>query len=142
MSTPTYIQSNQIPVAISTDNITYKNVVCKRVLNLNTTNTVNTEETDCGVAKGLGAFDWTADFEGAVNTTPNGATEMSAKEMLNLAQNQTLVYIKWITGDGAGNNLYRQGSGYIADYTETYNIGNVAAFTFTLTGVGAIDTTV
>ena len=67
MSVPTTVQSNQIPLALSTDGgVTYKNVVCKRAWNFAGTTAVNAEETDCGVSKGLGAPDWTMDFEGVV----------------------------------------------------------------------------
>lgn len=141
MSTPTYSQANQIPLAISSDGgATYKNVVCKRTFNFNLTTPVNAEETDCGVAKGLGAPDWTVDFEGVVNTTPNSPTEISANELLNLALAQTLIKIKYLTGSG-GSNIYRQGDGYITDYNDANSVGNLMAFGFTFNGVGLPDTT-
>src|SRR5690349_5778998 len=102
MSVPTFIQSNQVPLAISTDGITYANVVCKRAWNFNGTTPVNSEETDCGVAKGLGAIDWTMDFEGVLNTTPTSPTEASAAVVAGYWLNQTLLYIKTQTGNGAG----------------------------------------
>lgn len=142
MSTPTTFQSNQVPLAISTDNITYKNVVCKRAWNFNGTTSVNTEETDCGIEKGLGSPDWTMDFEGVLNTTPNGATEMSAAAMIALWLNQTLSYVKTQTGAGTGSNLYIQGSGYITDFAVQNQVGNLIAFTFTFNGTGVPDITV
>ncbi len=143
MSTPTMFQSNQVPLAISTDSgVTYKNVTCKRAFNFNMTTAVNSEETDCGISKGLGSPDWTVDFEGVINTAPNSSTEMSAQDMLDLCQAQTLVLTKWLTGSGTGDNIYRQGSGYITDYAEQNSVGSLMAFTFTLNGVGVVDTTV
>ena len=141
MSVPTTIQSNQVPLSLSTDGITYKNVVCKRTWGFNLTSAVNTEETDCGVEKGLGAVDWTFNFEGVVNTTPNGATEMSAAVLIGLANNQTLTYVKALTGDGTGSNIYIQGSGYITDFSIENSVGSLIAFTFTFNGVGAVDIT-
>lgn len=139
MSTPTYFQSNQVPLAISTDaGVTYKNVVCKRSYNFTGTTPVNSEETDCGVAKGLGAIDWTIDFEGVVNTTPNSPTELSAKELADLWLNQTSVLIKTTTGS-TGSNLYIQGAGYVTDYAVQNSVGNLMAFSFTFNGVGAPD---
>jgi hypothetical protein len=142
MSAPTYVDSKLVPVAISTDNITYKNVLCKRTSNFSLTSAVNAEESDCGISKGLGSVDWTQDFEGLVNITPNGATEMSASDILTIAANQTLAYIKWMTNDGTGKNLFVQGQGYITDFGTQLSTGNLAAFTFTFNGVGAPDITV
>lgn len=141
MSTPTYAQSNQVPLAISTDGgATWKNVVCKRAWNFNGTTPVNAEETDCGVAKGLGAPDWTKDFEGVVNTTPNSPTEISAKQLADIWLAQTSVKIKTTTGSG-GSNLYIQGDGYVTDYAVQNSVGNLLAFTFTFNGVGLPDFT-
>ena len=135
MSTPTYVQSNSVALAISQDSgVSYKNVVCKRSAGFNGTTPVNTEETDCGVAKGLGQPDWTMDFEGVVNTTPNGATELSASELSGLWLSQTQVLIKLLTP-------YVQGSGYITDYKTTYATGSLVAFSFTFNGVGNPDLT-
>lgn len=142
MSTPTNIQSNLVPLALSTDGITYKNAVCKRAWNFNGTTAVNSEETDCGIAKGLGAIDWTMDFEGVVNTTPNGASEMSAAGLAALWLNQTLTYIKTLTGDGTLQNLYIQGTGYITDFAVQNQVGNLISFSFTFNGVGSPDITV
>lgn len=140
MSVPTFIQSNQVPLALSADNITFKNVVCKRAWNLNVTTPVNSEETDCGVAKGLGATDWTMDFEGVLNTTPNSPTELSAKQVADYVLAQTLLWIKTLTGSG-GSNFFVTGQGYITDFAVQNSVGSLIAFTFTFNGVGAPDFT-
>jgi hypothetical protein len=139
MSVPTTIQSNQVPLQLSTDDMLYKSVVCKRAWNFNGTTPVNPEETDCGVHKGLGSPDWTMDFEGVLNTTPNTGTEMSASDVINLWLNQTLTYIKTQTGNGVAPNMYIQGSGYITDFAIQNSVGNLIAFTFTFNGVGNPD---
>lgn len=139
MSVPTKIQSSATVILLSTDNITYKSVLCKRAWNFNGTTAVNAEEDDCGVSKGLGAPDWTMDFEGSVNTAPNSATEMSAKALGDLWLNKTLVYIKTQTGDGTGSNLYIQGSGYITDYTVSAPQAGIVGFNFTFNGEGNPD---
>lgn len=142
MSVPTFVQSNQVPLAISADGITYKNVVCKRAWNFNMTTAVNSEETDCGVAKGLGAVDWTMDFEGVLNTTPNSPTEASLVDVLNYSLNQTELYIKTQTGNGTGSQMYIAGRGYITDVATQNSVGNLQAFTFTFNGVGTPDFTI
>lgn len=142
MSVPTTWQSNQVPLTLSADEITYLSVLCKRSSNFNGTTAVNVEETDCGIDKGLGTPDWTVDFEGVVNTTPTSGSEVSAKQLFDWWQAKTLLYIKWMTSTGSGGNLYRQGQGYITDYTEGLNVGNLMTFGFTFNGVGTVDTTV
>lgn len=136
MSTPTTIQGKLVPVMISTDGINYKNVVCKKVGNLNLDSPVNKEDTDCGSFSGLGAVNWTIDIEGLLNTTPNTATELSANEMLNFANNQTLVYIKILYAP----YILRSGQGYISNYKETFETNALVGFTATFTNNGALAT--
>jgi hypothetical protein len=142
MSVPTLIQSNTIPLQLSTDDITYKSVVCKKSYNFDFDTPVNEEETDCGKHVGLGAVGWKASFEGVLNTTPTSTTEYSAKDVLDLWLAQTLVYIKTVTGAGTGKNLYVQGSGYIVNVKVTNQVGNLIGFTFDFNGSGSPDLTV
>lgn len=142
MSVPTAIQSNQVPLTLSTDNITFRNIVCKRAWNFNGTTSVNSEETDCGIEKGLGASDWTMDFEGVLNTTPNSPTEWSAAAVAGFWVNQTLMYIKAQTGNGTGSNFFVTGSGYVTDFAVQDSVGNLVAFTFTFNGTGVPDFTI
>lgn len=141
MSTPTVIQSNLVPFALSTNDITYKNVVCKKSWNFNGTTTTNPEETDCGVLTGIGANAFTFDFEMVLNTTPDGATEMSAKDVLTIWNNQTLAYAKVLYPSPAGGNFYIQGAGYITSFTLQNQVGNVMTFTGTFSGNGSVDIT-
>lgn len=143
MSTPTTVQSNLVPVALSTDNITYKTVVCKKSWNFNGDTPVNTEESDCGIHTGLGANTWTVDMELLLNTTINGATEVSAKEILAWWQAQTLLYIvmQYPTSVTPGTAFYIQGSGYITKYTLNNQVGNLITATVTFTGSSNPDVT-
>ena len=141
MSVPTFVQANQVPFAISTDGgETFKTLVCKQQGSLSTSSSSNIEESDCGAAVGLGTFQWSVDFSGLANVTPDTATEMSAKELLTIAQSQTKINIKWLTGDGSSDsNLYREGAGYITSYGETYNTGSKVGFSITVQGEGALN---
>lgn len=141
MSTPTTIQSNLVPFALSSDDITYKNVVCKKSWNFNGTTPKNVEDTDCGPLTGLGSNNFSFDFEMVLNTTPNGSTEMSAKEVLALWNNQTFSYAKVLYPAGTGSNFYIQGSGYITSFTLQNTVGNLMTFTGTFTGNGSVDIT-
>lgn len=141
MSTPTTIQSNLVPFAISTDDVTYKNVVCKKAWNFNGTTPVTTEQTDCGPLVAVASNEWTFDFEMVLNTTPNGATEMSAKDILTIWNAQTYSYVKVLYPDPGGTNFYIQGAGYITSFTLTNTVGNLMTFTGTFTGNGNPDIT-
>lgn len=142
MSVPTLIQSNTIPLQLSTDEITFRNVVCKKAYNFDFDTPVNEEETDCGMQVGLGASGWAADFDGVLNTTPTSTTEYSLKDVLDLWLAQTLVYIKTVTGAGTGKNIYVEGSGYITNVKITNSVGSLVGFTFNFKGVGSPDLTV
>jgi len=142
MSVPTTVQSKSVPLLISTDGVSYKSIVCKRTFNFQATKAVNNEETDCGIEKGLGAIDWTMDFEGVLNTTPNGATEASFAEVAQHFLNDVLLYVKTQTGDGSGGNMYISGRAYVTDFATQNSVGNLQAFTATFNGVGDPDFTV
>lgn len=142
MSVPTTIQSKAIPVLISTDGVSYKSIVCKRTWNFNATKSVNPEETDCGITKGLGAIDWTIDFEGVLNTTPTSDTEASFAAISQYFLNETLLYVKIQTGNGSGGNMFISGQAYITDFASQNSVGNLQAFTATFNGVGDPDFTV
>lgn len=137
MSTPTTLQGNLVPMALSTDGITYKNIVCKRIANLKMDTTVTTEDTDCGPIVSLGSLNWSFDFDGIYSSTIASATEMSMNEVLALINAQTLVYVKILYSP----SIYRQGSGYLTGYTETYDTKAVVSFTTTFTGQGVLDIT-
>lgn len=142
MSVPTTIQSKAIPLLVSTNGTDWAAIVCKRTWNFNATKSVNSEETDCGIEKGLGAIDWTVDFEGVVNTTPTSPTEVSAAALAGYFSNETLLYVKAQTGNGSGSNLFVTGQAYITDLAFQNSVGNLQAFTATFNGIGNPDFTV
>lgn len=136
MSTPTTLQGKLVPMAISLDGNTYKNVVCKKTTTLALDSPITTEQTDCGPLVSLGTVNWSFSFEGIYNSTFAGASEMSAVEIATAAINQTLVYIKVQSGA-----LYYQGSGYLSNFGQTFNADALVGFTCTFTGQGVLDNT-
>ena len=141
MSVPTGIQSNLVPVLVSTDDITYKSVVCKKAANFNGTTPTNVEQTDCGPMVGLGSNEWSVDIEGVLNTSPAGATEISAKEMLSYWNNQTSIYVKMQYPNPGGSNFYLQGNGYITSFKLGVQTGKLVNFSATFSGNGTVDIT-
>lgn len=141
MSTPTVIQSNLVPFALSTDNVTYKNVVCKKAWSFKGSTPTSVEETDCGPLVGLGSNNFSFDFQMVLNTTPNGATEMSAKDVLTIWNNQTACYVKVLYPAGTGADFYLQASGYVSNFELQNTVGNAMTFNGTFTGNGTVDIT-
>jgi hypothetical protein len=141
MSTPTTIQSNLVPFNLSSDDITYKAVVCKKAWNFTGTTPTTTEQTDCGPLTAVGSNEFSFDFEMILNTTPDSATQMSFKDVLTLWNNQTLVYAKVLYPSGTGANFYIQGSGYLSNLKLQNTVGSLQTFTGTITGNGTVDIT-
>lgn len=141
MSTPTGIQANLVPVLVSLDNTTYKSIVCKKAANFNGTTPTNVEQTDCGPMVGLGSNEWSVDIEGVVNTSPAGATEISAKELAGYWNGQTPLYIKIQYPNPGGSNFYIQGYGYITSYKLGVQVGQLVNFSATFSGNGNVSTT-
>lgn len=141
MSVPTGIQSNLVPVTVSTDGNTYKSIVCKKAANFNGTTPTNVEQTDCGPMVGLGSNEWSVDIEGVLNTTPNSATEISAKELADYWNNQTAIYIKLQYPTNSGTNFYLQGAGYITSFKLGIQVGQLVNFSATFSGNGTVDNT-
>lgn len=135
MSTPTPLQAKLVPMALSTDGESYKNVVCKRTANFTGTTPTNREDTDCGNFVSLGSNEWSFDFEGVFNTQKE-STEYTAEDILQFWQNQTLLYVKV---QYAGTNLYLQGQGYLTGTGVGLSTGSLVTFTFTFTGTGDVD---
>jgi hypothetical protein len=143
MSTPTTLQSNLVPLAVSTDGNTYRIIVCKKVANYQADIATTKEDTDCGAFKGLGALDWSCDIDATVNTTPNTPTETSWKEINDWMIAQTLLYIKFQspTSGSAGADFYIQGQAYITSVKLTATNGSLVSFTAKFDGQGSPDTT-
>jgi hypothetical protein len=141
MSVPTGIQSNLVPLLISSDDITYKSVVCKKAANFNGTTPTNVEQTDCGPMVGLGSNEWSFDIEGVLNTAPAGATEISAKELLNYWNSQSAIYVKMQYPNPGGTNFYLQGAGYITSFKLGVQVGQLVNFSATFSGNGTVDNT-
>lgn len=139
MSTPTTIQSNLVPIAISTNGSLYKNLVCKKSWGFKGTTPTSIEQTDCGPLVGLGSNEWSFDAEIIINTSPSGASELSAKELLDIWNNQTLAYMKVLYPNSDGSNFYIQGSGYITAYNMTNTVGSLMSVTVTFSGNGTVD---
>lgn len=139
MSNPTALASRDVPVMLSTDDITYKKVVCKKAWNLSIDPQIVEEDSDCGPLIAPGTVKWSVDMEFIMNLTPNGSTEISANEVAGYANNGTTVYIKLLYPDPGGTSFYRQGSGLITNYKENAPVNGLVSATCTFKGSGTLD---
>lgn len=137
MSVPTTLQSSSVPFAMGTDGISYKNVVCKKLWGLNLNPTLIEDESDCGPHTATGTKKFSFNVEFLLNTTPNGASEISANEVATWANNGTTVYVllQYLT------QYYRQGSGVISAYSESAPLNGFITATATISGNGLLDLT-
>jgi hypothetical protein len=135
MSNPTVLQSRNVPFAIGTDGVTYKTAVCKKAVNVAIEPQITQEESDCGTHTAVGSTRWSFDAEVILNTTPNGATEVSINTIAGYANAGTTVYVKLVNA----GTYYRQGSGIITNYRETLPLNGFVTASFTFTGDGTLD---
>lgn len=137
----TTVQSNLWPLKISTDGgTTKKAVVCKKSWTLSLNSSTSKEQSDCGSLLGLGAVEWGFDFEGVVNTSPTSGSEVSAEDLLALANNQTLFSV-YPTDANSGADLYASGNVYLVDFKVTNQVGSLMTFSGRLEGTGSLDIT-
>jgi hypothetical protein len=135
------LQSTLVPIKISTDGgTTKKSIVCKKSWTLNSDNSPSEEQTDCGVLIAPGINKWSFDVEGVLNSTPGGS-EVSAKDLLGLSVNGTIIDIYLDEPSGTGTVLYATGKAYITNFKVTGTSGNLVTFSATITGSGILDVT-
>ena len=135
MSVPTTLASKLIPFALSSDDVTYKNVVCKKAWDLNIDLPLTQEESDCSVHTAVGTPKWAFNFEIILNTTPD-SNQYSADAVATFANNGTRIFVK-VTYTG----YYRQGAGYITNWKESAPVNGLVTCTGTFTGDGTLDLT-
>lgn len=140
----TTLQSNLVPIAVSSDSgTTYLNVACKKGWTFNHDTPTSEEQTDCGTLIGLGSNTWSFDVEGVVNTTPTSGSEISAEGLVALATAQTSILVKaqYPTSGSPGTDLYFQGAAYITNFKVDNKVGSLMTFTATIKGTGQLDIT-
>lgn len=132
MSNPTTILGKNIPLALSLDDVTYKNLVCETAHDVTIDAAVNITQSDCGPQASVAVPGLVMTFSGLLNTTPNGATEMSADDLLVIANNTTKVYLKTMPGA-----KLIKGLGYINNFVYTKVTDALISWSFTFTASGS-----
>jgi hypothetical protein len=130
----TKIDGSLVGLWISTNLVTpaWKEVVCaeeSHTLSGSATTTTRRTKT-CGALRSVGFDGWTMTGAGVANTTPT-ATEVSADDLLVLAQGATPVLVKMQSATGTGV-YYRQGKGTFSAYSEDAPEGDALGFDYTI----------
>jgi hypothetical protein len=135
-----------IPIQLSSDNVTYKNLVCLKNYNVPITTSTNESETFCGKSVGVGAISFDPQGNAVVSTNPSGS-ELSLNQLLTWQVNKTAIYFKTAyplssgSSGSLGKDFYIQGQCYVTNINVIFTTNDVVNFDFTLKGFGDIDIT-
>lgn len=125
---------------------TYKTLVCLRTSSVNTTITVNEDETNCGKLTSVGEPGFSFSFDAVCETAPGG-TQATYKDCLSAVVNKTKVLVRFqnptVTGASIGTVYYHQCEAYITDLTLNQDAAGGAYINFsgTITSTGTLDIT-
>jgi hypothetical protein len=136
------LQSNLVPLLISTDSgTTKKTLTCLVSANFSGTTTTTEEETQCGTFTGMGANKWEMSFDAVVDITPTSGTQLSFEDMLGIWHNQTEVQVtmQYPASGTPGSDFFLQGDAYVSALGAAVQVGSSMKFSGTLKGNGALD---
>jgi len=125
---------------------TYKTLVCLRTSSVNTTVTVNEDETNCGKLTSVGEPGFSFSFDAVCEVSPSG-TQATYEDCLSAIVNKTQVLVRFqnptVTGASIGTLYYHQCAAYFTDLTLNQDAAGGAYINFsgTLTSTGTLDIT-
>jgi len=137
------LQNIEIDVAGGTS---YKTLVCLRTSSVNTTVTVNEDETNCGVLTSVGDSKFSFDFDAVCESAPGGSS-ISYKDLLTVLVNKTKITVRFqnptISGSSVGTVYYHQSEAYVTDLTLNQDAAGGAYINFsgTIQSTGTLDIT-
>lgn len=134
------IQSSNLPIWLSADGNTYKQLVCLENYNIPLDTQVTETATFCGNSVGLGILKFTPTGSAVCEIAPTGQ-QVTYKDMVAWQKAQTLLWFKvqYPSPGSTSTNIFLSGQCYVTNTTLQLQINDVAKFTFTLTGSGEID---
>lgn len=139
----TTAQGELAPLSLSSDGgITWKTLVCLETYKVPLDTTVNEDETNCGVAVGLGAIKFKPTGTAIMEVNPD-STMVTYEDMVKWQTGKTLIMFKTeypASGGQYGKNIALSGTCYVTATGGTFQTGKVITFDFTLTGTGLVNT--
>lgn len=118
----------------STDNITYKSIVCEVDSNLNSQMEVTTDSTKCGTTVAAGSVATTLSGNAVVNITP-GVGEGSFNEIQTLFLAKTPIYFQYTNDD---ESIFTSGQGWFTQLGNQNAASGTSKFTWTITANGDV----
>lgn len=124
----------------------YKTLVCLRTSSVNSTATVNEDETNCGILKSIGDASFSFDFDAVCETAPSGS-QITYKDLLTVLVAKTKITVRFqspaIGAISAGAVYYHQCEAYVTDLTLNQDAagGAYVNFSGTITSTGTLDIT-
>lgn len=140
------LQGSDVLTEISTDQITWKTLVCEQGSKFDISTNVTVEKTKCGPIKGIDDPDWKMSGDAVINTKPS-ADQVSYNDVIGWINNKTKVYIRKQSPANVdlsltiGEAFFQQGEGYFTSVSGDYSNGAVTKFTWNFEGQGDLITT-
>ena len=138
------IQSNLVPLQLSLNGgSTYQTLVCLTQYNVPLDKAVNTVETFCGIAVGLGPTTFNPTGTAVVEASPAAGSQITWASLLTAFEAGTLLRFRVLypTGGSTGSNISLEGDCYLTNLNLTFQTAQAIQFDFTLTGQGTLDIT-
>lgn len=136
------LQSSNLPLWLSSDGVTYKQLVCieNYTLKLDTIN--NKTQTFCGIALGVGITEFSIDAS-AVCELAKTATQVTNDDVASWQINNTILWFKmqFPSPGSSATNIFFSGQVYVTGSTFVAAVNEVVKFTVAFTGTGTLDIT-
>lgn len=137
------IQGSDVAFYVSTtENGTYKQLVCEEDSQFDISAEVTTTKTKCGPFKSVDDPDFSASGNAVANATPE-AGELSYEDVVAYQKAKQKLWFKYYNATSAtvneGEGVFFQGQGYFTQTTLTAPGTDVVKFSWTFEGVGTLD---
>lgn len=136
------IQSVNLPLWLSEDGVTYKQLVCMENYTLQITTQNTKTNTFCGIALGLGANEFSIQFA-AVCESAKTASQVTNDDIvrIQLALSTIWFKIQFPSPGSSSTNIFFSGQVAVTDFSLIGAVNEVVKFSGTLTGTGTLDIT-
>lgn len=137
------IQGVNVVVQVSTNDVTYYNMICEINNQVGLTRSTNSVRTKCDggtSARTLGAYEWQVSGTAVADNAPTGS-QISYKSLLSHFIAGTLLYIKVgspMSGSSAGSDYNHKGQAYLTSLNLTNEVDGVSQFDFTFSGTDTL----
>ena len=133
----TTVDASGMLLQYSTDNTTYKSIVCEVDSNVNSQMEVTTDSTKCGTTTAAGSIATTLSGNAVVNTTPAGG-EGSFEEIQTIFLAKTPIFFRYTNDD---ESIYTSGQGWFTQLGNQNAASGTSKFTWTITANGDVSNT-